>query len=111
MTRIDFAAGGNSYYDYDADSKRVSQRTADGFRQFVYQGPDMLKLQLERDESETTMKHYTMGAGLEAMRRDTSSFYHYNHPGMDTGACPLRLRQEPTQQASSTRTSIVGYSG
>jgi YD repeat-containing protein len=24
MTRIYFAAGGNSYYDYDADSKRVS---------------------------------------------------------------------------------------
>ncbi len=82
MTRIDFAAGGNSYYDYDADSKRVSQRTADGFRQFVYQGPDMLKLQLERDESEETVAHYTMGSGLEAMRRDSaSSFYHYNHLG------------------------------
>jgi len=25
--------------------------------------------------------HYTMGAGLEAMRRETSSFYHYNHLG------------------------------
>jgi YD repeat-containing protein len=81
MTRIDFA-GGSSYYDYDADSKRVSQRTADGYRQFVYQGPDMLKLQLERDESEETVAHYTMGAGLEAMRRDSaSSFYHYNHLG------------------------------
>jgi len=79
MTRIDFAAGGNSCYEYDADSKRVSQRTADGFRQFVYQGPDMLKLQLERDESEETVAHYTMGDGLEAMRRsDASSFYHYN---------------------------------
>jgi len=54
----------------------VSQRTADGFRQFVYQGPDMLKLQLEREE---TIAHYTMGSGLEAMRRETSSFYHYNH--------------------------------
>jgi len=81
-TRIDFAAGGNSYYQYDADSKRVSQRTADGFRQFVYQGPDMLKLQLERDESEETVAHYTMGSGLEAMRRsEASSFYHYNHLG------------------------------
>jgi hypothetical protein len=82
MTRIDFAGGGNSYYQYDADSKRVSQRTAEGFRQFVYQGPDMLKLQMERDESEETVAHYTMGAGLEAMRRDSaSSFYHYNHLG------------------------------
>ncbi len=40
-TRIDFAAGGNSYYHYDAASKRVSQRTADGFRQFVQQSPDL----------------------------------------------------------------------
>jgi len=58
----------------------VSQRTADGFRQFVYQGPDMLKLQLERDESEETVAHYTMGAGLEAMRREAeSSSNHSNH--------------------------------
>ncbi|MEA3399786.1 MAG: hypothetical protein U9R79_00940 [Armatimonadota bacterium] len=42
----------------------------------------MLKLQLERDESETTVGHYTMGDGLEAMRRDNeSSFYHFNHLG------------------------------
>ena len=41
----------------------------------------MLKLQLERDESEETVAHCTIGAGLEAMRRDTSSFYHYNHLG------------------------------
>ncbi len=82
LPRIDFAAGGNSYYDYDADSKRVSQRTAEGFRQFVYQGPDMLALQMERDESEETVAQYTMGAGLEAMHRDgDSSFYHYNHLG------------------------------
>jgi YD repeat-containing protein len=87
-TRIDFAGGGNSYYDYDADSKRVSQRTPDGFQQFVYQGPDMLKVsrqahssRLERDESEETVAHYTMGSGLEAMRREASSFYHYNHLG------------------------------
>ena len=73
---------GRRDYDYDADSKRVSQRTADGYRKFVYQGPDMLKLQMERDESEQTVAHYTMGGGLEAMRRDSaSSFYHYNHLG------------------------------
>jgi RHS repeat-associated protein len=41
----------------------------------------MLRLQLERDESEETVAHYTMGSGLEAMRRETSSFYHYNHLG------------------------------
>ncbi|MEA3402447.1 MAG: RHS repeat-associated core domain-containing protein [Armatimonadota bacterium] len=82
MTRIDFPDDGHSYYSYDADSKRVDQRTPDGFREFVYQGPDMLKLQLERDESETTVAHYTMGDGLEAMRRDNeSSFYHFNHLG------------------------------
>ncbi len=82
LTRIDFAAGGHNYYTYDADSKRVSQQTADGFREFIYQGPDMLKLQMERDESETTVAQYTMGDGLEAMRRSgTSSFYHYNHIG------------------------------
>jgi RHS repeat-associated protein len=88
MTRIDFAGGGNSYYDYHADSKRVSQRTSDGYRVFVYQGPVMLEVsrqahssRLERDESEETVAHYTMGAGLEAMRRETSSFYHYNHLG------------------------------
>ena len=82
LTRIDFAAGGHSYYTYDADSKRVSQQTVDGFRQFVYQGPDMLKLQLERDENEDTVAQYTMGDGLESMRRsDASSFYHYNHLG------------------------------
>ena len=72
---------GRGHLGGDADTKRVSQRTADGFRQFVYQGPDMLKLQLERDESEETVAHYTMGSGLEAMRREASSFYHYNHLG------------------------------
>jgi len=82
MTRIDFADGGHSYYSYDADSKRVDQRTADGFTQFVYRGPNILALQLERDEAGETQVHYTMGVGLEAMRRNsTSSFYHYNHLG------------------------------
>ncbi|MEA3402448.1 MAG: hypothetical protein U9R79_14520 [Armatimonadota bacterium] len=88
MTRIDFPDDGHSYYSYDADSKRVDQRTPDGFREFVYQGPDCQSwpqassLQLERDESEETVAHYTMGSGLEAMRRDsTSSFYHFNHLG------------------------------
>ena len=83
LTRIDFAAGGgHAYYTYDGDSKRVSQRTADGYTGFVYQGPDMLALQLERNEAGTTQAHYTMGRGLESVRRSTTShFYHYNHLG------------------------------
>ena len=89
MTRIDFPDNTHSYYTYDADSKRVSQRTADGYSEFIYQGPDMLKLQMERDEAGDTKVQYTMGNGLEAMRRDAgsgiasgdSSFYHCNHLG------------------------------
>jgi len=72
------------YYDHasnsrSGDSKRVSQRTEDGFRQFVYQGPDCQSwpqassLQLERDEGEQTVAQYTMGSGLEAVRRDSTS--------------------------------------
>ena len=83
LTRIDFpAGGGHSYYTYDGNSKRVSQRTADGYTGFVYQGPDMLALQLERNEAGTTQAHYTIGRGLESVRRSTTShFYHYNHLG------------------------------
>jgi RHS repeat-associated protein len=89
LTRIDFADGSHNYFGYDGDSKRVSARTSEGFTEFIYQGPDMLKLLLERDDQGVTQAHYTMGAGLEAMRRNTSSgiaagassFYHYNHLG------------------------------
>jgi YD repeat-containing protein len=89
MTRIDFPDNTHSYYTYDADSKRVSQRTTDGYSEFIYEGPDMLKLQMERDENGDTKVQYTMGNGLEAVRRDAgsgmasgdSSFYHYNHLG------------------------------
>ncbi len=89
MTRVDFPDDTHSYYTYDADGKRVSQRTAEGYSEFIYQGPDMLKLQMERDEAGDTKVQYTVGAGLEAMRRDAgsgmangdSSFYHYNHLG------------------------------
>ena len=80
LTRIDFAGGGHSDHTYDGDFKRVSQRTADGYTGFVYQGPDMLALQLERNEAGTTQAHYTIGRGLELVRRSgTSHFYHYNH--------------------------------
>ena len=89
LSRIDFADGGHNYFAYDADSKRVSKRDGDGFTEFVYQGPDMLKLFMVRDEQGETQAHYTMGQGLEAMRRANgdgiasgdSSFYHYNHLG------------------------------
>ncbi len=89
MTRVDFPDDTHSYYTYDADGKRRSERTVDGYLEFIYQGPDMLKLQMERDEEGETQVQYTMGNGLEAMRRDVgggvangdSSFYHYNHLG------------------------------
>jgi RHS repeat-associated protein len=82
LARIDFADGSHNYFGYDGDSKRVSARTSEGFTEFIYQGPDMLKLLLERDDQGVTQAHYTMGQGLEAMRRNsTSSFYHYNHLG------------------------------
>ena len=89
MTRIDLPEGAHSYFGYDADSKRVSKRDADGFAEFVYQGPDMLRLLLERNEAGGTQVHYTMGAGLEAMRRadggdiasGDSSFYHFDWLG------------------------------
>jgi len=41
--------------------------------------PQASSLQLERDESEETVAHCTVGSGLEAMRRgDVSSFHHFN---------------------------------
>ena len=54
------------HYTYDADSKRVSQRTADGYTRFIYQGPDMgralqpAELFMERDEDGETKVQYTM---------------------------------------------------
>lgn len=73
MTRLDLPDGGQSYFGYDADAKRVSKRDGDGFTEFIYQGPDMLRLQMERDEAGETRVRYTMGAGLEAMRRASAS--------------------------------------
>ena len=88
MTRLDLPDGGHSYFAYDADSKRVSKRDSEGFTEFIYQGPDMLRLQMERDEAGETRVRYTMGAGLEAMRRASngiasgdSSFYHFDWLG------------------------------
>ncbi|MEA3401437.1 MAG: hypothetical protein U9R79_09390 [Armatimonadota bacterium] len=89
MTRLDLPDGGHTYFAYDADSKRVSKRDSDGFTEFIYQGPDMLALQMEWDEAESTRVRYTMGSGLEAMRRANggdiasgdSSFYHFDWLG------------------------------
>ena len=83
LTRIDFPAGGGHWsYTYNGNSKQVAERTADGYTGFVYQGPDMLALQLERNEAGTTQAHYTIGQGLESVRRSgVSHFYHYNHLG------------------------------
>jgi len=67
---------------HDADSKRVSKQDGDGFTELIYQGPDMLKLLMERDEEGETLAHYTMGNGLEAMRQEAeSSFYHFDALG------------------------------
>lgn len=93
LPRIDFAAGGNSHYEYDADSKRVSQRTEEGFRQFVYRGPDMLALQMERDESEETVAQYTIGAGLEVFRLSG----HF----VDRGNDPVHARYRPARLPST----------
>ena len=61
----------------------MSQRTADGYTGFdAYQAPDMLALQLERNEAGTTQAHYTIGQGLEfgpSQRRQP--FVHYDHLG------------------------------
>jgi RHS repeat-associated protein len=72
----------HNYFGYDADSKRVTKQDSEGFTRFIYQGPDMLKLLQEQDENDDLIAHYTMGQGLEAMRRDgTSSFYHFDWLG------------------------------
>ncbi len=63
---------------------RVDQRTADGFRQFVYQGPDMLRLQMEKRDNGDTVAQYTIGArgALEAQRRgETSTVHHFDMLG------------------------------
>jgi len=89
MTRVDFADASHNYFEYDGDSKRTSKADSEGYSEFIYQGPDMLKLMQERDAEENTVAQYTMGQGLEAMRRDTgegmasgaSSFYHFDALG------------------------------
>jgi len=89
MTRIDFADDSHNYFAYDADSKRVEKRDSEGYARFIYQGPNMLALLQEQNESEDAVVHYTMGDGLETMRRanggeletGASSFYHFDALG------------------------------
>lgn len=66
----------------DAEGKRVTKEDAAGFTRFIYLGPDMLALLQERDAAGNVVAHYTMGDGLEAMRRgEESRFYHYDWLG------------------------------
>jgi RHS repeat-associated protein len=89
LRQIDLPDGAHNYFTYDADGKRVSKQDSEGFAEFIYQGPDMLKLLMERDDQGVTQAHYTMGNGLESMRRNTSggiaagasSFYHFDALG------------------------------
>ncbi len=69
MTRIDFADDSHNYFAYNADSKWVEKRDSEGYARFIYQGPDMLKLLQEQNESEEAVVQYTIGNSLEAMRR------------------------------------------
>jgi YD repeat-containing protein len=55
-------------FGYDGDSKRVYANDSQGARRMIYQGPDMLKLLQEQDAYGTVVQ-YTIGIGLESMRR------------------------------------------
>ena len=82
LRQIDLPDGAHNYFTYDADSKRKSAVDSSGYTRFIYQGPDMLKLLQERDGAGETKAQYTMGMGLESMRRGAaSSFYHYDALG------------------------------
>ncbi len=89
MTRVDFPDGSHNYFSYDADGKRTSIGDSEGYRKLIYQGPDMLKLLQERDASNDPVAQYTMGLGLESVRRGgegdldngTTSFFHYDALG------------------------------
>ena len=82
LRQIDLPDGAHNYFTYDADSKRKSVADSSGYTRFIYQGPDMLKLLQERDGAGETKAQYTMGMGLESMRRGAaSSFYHYDWLG------------------------------
>lgn len=82
LTRIDLPDATSNEFGYDGDSKRVWVNDSQGARRMIYQGPDMLRLFQEKDVVGQTVAQYTMGLGLESMRRgEASSFYHYDALG------------------------------
>ena len=82
MIRIDFADGSHNYFAWDADSKRVAADDSSGHTDFIYRDPDPLSLIMERDGAGQTKATYTLGDGLEAMRRNgTDHFYHFDWLG------------------------------
>ena len=82
LTQIALPDNALNTFTYDADNKRVTAHDSDAYRRFLYDESDMLKLLQERDQNDDLIAHYTMGTGLEAMRRsDASSFYHFDALG------------------------------
>ncbi len=85
MVHKAWGASAHSYYSYDADGKRVRMHPHNVTPTvFIYQGPDMLRLQMEKRENGDTVAQYTMGArgALEAQHRgETSSVYHFDMLG------------------------------
>jgi len=85
MVHLQLESGGHCYYQYDADGKRVRIHPHNETPTvFVYQGPDMLRLQMEKREDGETVAQYTIGAhgGLEAQRRgEDTSVYHFDMLG------------------------------
>jgi len=55
-------------FGYDGGSKGVWVNDSDGARRMIYQVPDMRKL-LQEQDAYGRLVHYTMGQGLESMRR------------------------------------------
>jgi RHS repeat-associated protein len=82
LTRIVLPDETENTFGYDGDSKRVWANDSVGARHFVYQGPNMLALLQERDDSGERLAQYTMGQGLESQNRNgVSSFYLYDALG------------------------------
>ncbi len=85
MVHRAWGANSHAYYSYDADGKRVRIHPHNVTPTvFVYQGPDMLRLQMEKRDNGDTVAEYTIGArgGLEAQRRgEDTSVYHFDMLG------------------------------
>jgi len=85
MVHRAWGANAHAYYSYDADGKRVRIHPHNETPTvFIYQGPDMLRLQMEKRDDGETVAQYTIGArgGLEAQRRgEDTSIYHFDMLG------------------------------